>query len=442
MIVVKQKYFYLSCGLFIALAAVSNCSDHQTNGEEEYSTSDDGEALVDADDGGWDDGEEGGGWDDGGAFHDTDDAPERELFEETWRFTDIRYIAALPPAVSDNRIFFVGGGDDIIGFYPYHLFGLRSNGEEDWSEEEQPSVPIIDGLGRVVICKETFSVYNSDGSVVCTSDLFCDTKLALSAESRVLVVSSNELLEVSTEQCTVEKRIPILSGEYSAPVIGENGQIFLSGTQALVSLDSNWGELWTNISFRASSESLVSDGNMAVDNEGSLVIVTRSSILAKLSPLNETLWSENLASCTVSAPVVDSNGNIYLGGLRGLVSFDKDGSFRWAYRNGIDDSLSSCAIGLPPAPIVESDGSVVYLSMLDMTIAKLDSDGNILGEKTIDGGITFECPYVGSISAFRDGVLVGNCRSSLINLYRQSSELDTSWSTFRGNVRNTGNINF
>jgi len=433
-----MKKFSFIAALTLFHISTIGCEDKSGYQDFELPQDQDGEPNRDD----WDNDDGGLNVDDGDHTNNCSESDQtKDVFEENWRTVVSNHFNILPPAVdTNNEIYFVAGGCD-FGDCPYELYKVDPiNGEVEWSKITGPGVPVIDSEGRIILCSNKIHSFSNNGELICEKELSLDPNELLGIpvlgnDGKMLLFHKEKIISISPEDCNTVDMTELLNWSNGALAIGSTGQIYVAGSKGIISIVNNGGGYETEWHM----DELVTEGDpLAIDNNGNLVVITVAKTLAKISPSGQKLWEENLGSCKTSTPVIDQSGNIFLSGIGGLIAFDKNGKEMWKHGNGVSGG-PDCFIGFAPAPIINCNGNVLYLNTSFMKIVMLDANGQVLKEKDIDGGVHTHCVTIASLAVVTDGVLVGNCQSTMINLFKDVTGLDDSWSKYRNDSRNTGN---
>ena len=173
-----------------------------------------------------------------------------------------------------------------------------------------------------------------------------------------------------------------LNGEnsiISSPALDEDGNIYFgAGSGAFYSLDSSGQLRWTYRLLEESEDDEPLDSSPVVGPLGNIYFATREGYLVSLDNEGVELWSMDVGDVFLSAPLVDSEGNVYIPSyfglaedsetgesqdVSGITAFDSSGTELWDYSltyGYIDSSPTMDANGI--LYIGASDGSVVALN--------------------------------------------------------------------------------
>lgn len=141
-------------------------------------------------------------------------------------------------------------------------------------------------------------------------------------------------------------------------------------------------------------------------------------------------WRLRTGSITESSPVIGPDGTIYLGVLQHLWAISPDGQKKWGRVGGEDYPFHT-------SPMVLANGSIACVTSYGM-LCYADPDG-ALHEMYYLYGYGYGSPAVGPTGAIylpNGGVADGGFTA----LRAGVALARTPWPKFRGNARNTGNI--
>ena len=141
-------------------------------------------------------------------------------------------------------------------------------------------------------------------------------------------------------------------------------------------------------------------------------------------------WRLRTGSITESSPVIGPDGTIYVGVLQHLWAISADGQKKWGRVGGEDYPFDT-------SPVVLANGSICCVTRYGM-LCYADPDG-ALHEMYYLYGYGYGSPAVGPTGAIYvpDG---GVADGGFTALRAGAALARTPWPKFRGNARNTGNI--
>jgi hypothetical protein len=215
----------------------------------------------------------------------------------------------------------------------------------------------------------------------------------------------------------------------SAPVIAENGDIYIAWTsesprQFWLSRFSSAGDpLWTVPSANEvdhAAPALYDDRIVVTHEWGHLTVYDTTGAIVW-----ERDWN---ASVETASPVVDGQGNIYVLSYLDLRSYDAGGALRWAA-----DSLGSSRPRGKGAPTLLSDGSLLATcddpqTVMEVLCAVDGSDGSLLWRRR------FEDHVRGSPAVGADGTIYVTVGDDLLALWGFTPPMTDGWPTAGGGM--------
>ncbi|MEW6103836.1 MAG: PQQ-binding-like beta-propeller repeat protein [bacterium] len=147
---------------------------------------------------------------------------------------------------------------------------------------------------------------------------------------------------------------------YCSPVIGNNGIIYIAGSNSLLALNPNGILKWACPISRSLS-------SPAITPEGDIIYIGGEKGLYSFNNDGLLRWVYEFGSATFvnSSCVIDGEGSVYIGSNLGLFSINPDGSLKWLYPTS-SEIISSPAIGL--------DGTL-YFGCDDNGLYSISKDG-------------------------------------------------------------------
>lgn len=187
---------------------------------------------------------------------------------------------------------------------------------------------------------------------------------------------------------------------YGSAVIGDNGTVYVAGTDGILYTFSSVGELlwtWTTRSAIYGSPTIGSDGTIYISN-------WMNSTTYAISSAGELIWK-----CTTggynfgSSPVIGSDGTVYVSVTDDsngtLYAIDPEGNIKWSYVIGMVYGTS---------PVIGSDGTI-YMADYDGVLYALTQDGNLKWSYTLRylfSGVNYYVNiYYNSLSIGDDGTI-------------------------------------
>ena len=167
------------------------------------------------------------------------------------------------------------------------------------------------------------------------------------------------------------------------------------------------------------SDGTVYFGTVSTDN-CYIYAITPEATQAILKWKYKTEWH------VYASPVLGPDGTVYVGSWDKTLYAVKDGSLKWTFKTNE---------GIWASPIVASVGTI-YVAGLDNYLYALDSNG------TEKWRVNIGCKIWSSPTLSKDGTIYfGGEDWKIYAVQTKSSGIaESSWSKFRGNLRNTGNL--
>lgn len=141
-----------------------------------------------------------------------------------------------------------------------------------------------------------------------------------------------------------------------------------------------------------------------VDSDGSIYIVTSSGVMLSIDPSGKELWRVVLGGASVtrnySLPILKSDKHLYIVYDGELLSITKNGTLAWSFSKPLDGMLTA-------QPAIGLDGTI-YLMTNNSNLLAVSPEGNELWSQSlcqVMGGGTWPGPAVGS-----DGTVYGVCK--------------------------------
>lgn len=294
-----------------------------------------------------------------------------------WEFvTNLRYNTA-PVLAQDGAICFGSG----LGIF----YALDQNGVLKWkfpiyevADKPTPKDtnrsyafsstlifdPTIDANGRIYFCAADVD----PGDLVVAEGEFGEIMRHLTSLPHALFVLDSDGI--------LQNKIPLLSPCLAAPVIGQDGTIYVSC------------------------------------NDGSLIALT-----AEGTPR----WCYNFSSPVMRGPSNCPDGSVVVSNLRNIYCIYPDGAYKWSYSIG----KSSYSIGpVRDRPAVGADGTV-YIGSEDCTFFALNTNGQLIWSYETEGKIGCT-PAIDKFGV----VYVGDSKG---NIYAFGNRAPSPFSTVNGN---------
>ncbi|MGE5702045.1 MAG: PQQ-binding-like beta-propeller repeat protein [Clostridia bacterium] len=316
---------------------------------------------------------------------------------QKWTFDTGGWIESSPAIAADGTVYI--GSDD------GNLYAIDpANGNQIWAfsaQGEFVSSPSIATDGTIYIGCVDANLYAIDpnGSLkwkfATGQQIFSSP--AIAADGTIYIGNDDGILFAIDPTSQQEKWNFHANGRiFGAPVIGGDGTIYF-GTdgRSFYAVHPDGTEKWHYTVTSAtdpyfayfSSPAIAADGTIYV---GSFTNITKSRFFA-LAPDGSLKWSYAASSPFISIPIVDSNGNVFVGSNSGkLFAFDRNGALIWDFAMG--RSLSSPAIAAD-GTIYIGDNNKNILALTTFNVAPTASDvtitGTFLVNQTLTGSYTY-----------------------------------------------------
>lgn len=246
----------------------------------------------------------------------------------------------------------------------------------------------------------------------------------------------------------------------SSPALATDGKIFFgSWDRKFYALDAGGAKLWEF----ATGGPIVS--SPAIGADGTVYFGSHDGKFYALSPEGKKLWEFNPGSPIISSPALDWDGGIYITAVNGFFyALKGDGSLRWKL-HALACREGSAVIGLNGMIFLSASDGLWAVTMegkqkwyrgkegMDGTAAVL-ADGGVIfpfrGGQVVNYSherehrwITYVYPCgVASPTVGGTGTIyIPGFYKQLVAIHGTSPLAKTPWPKFRGNARNTGNLN-
>ena len=215
----------------------------------------------------------------------------------------------------------------------------------------------------------------------------------------------------------------------SSPAIDTSGTIYCgSHDRKLYALTPTGEKQWE---FETRGAILASP---ALDWDGNIFLTSVDGFLYALNRDGRLRWKLHTGSISESSPVIGSDGKIYVGANRYLWAITSDGRKKWD--RGVDD--------IDASPAIAADGTVYFIFRGGQLMAYNQDES--LGERwwkwtyyLYPGG--YASPSIGPKGSIYLPGLVTNFTNCFVAVKGEAPLAKTPWPKFRGNLRNTGNLN-
>jgi outer membrane protein assembly factor BamB len=329
------------------------------------------------------------------------------------------------PAVgADGTIFF--------GTWKGSLWALNQDGSRKWvfqAGNEIKSAAAVGSDGTVYFGSRDRKFYavRADGSKrwdFLTGN-WVDSSPALARDGTVYFGSWDKSLYALKSDGTKQWQFKTAGPVVSSPAIGADGTIYFgSHDKKLYALAADGGKKWE---FATAGPILSSP---ALDKGQGLYFTSVDGCLYALNVDGSLRWRLRTGGITESSPVIGPDGTIYVGVLQHLWAISADGKKKWGRVGGEDHLLET-------TPVVLADGSICCV--LHSGMMWYFSPEEVARGMYYLAGYGYGSPAVGPTGA----IYVPDCtfpRGGFTALRAGASLARTPWPKFRGNARNTGNV--
>jgi outer membrane protein assembly factor BamB len=329
------------------------------------------------------------------------------------------------PAVgSDGTIYF--------GTWVGNLWAVNPDGSRKWvfqAHNEIKSAPAVATNGTVYFGSRDRSFYavqaNGEKLWEFPTGGWVDSSPALAHDGTIYFGSWDKSLYALDADGKKQWQFATPGEIDSSPAIGADGTIYFgSHDKKFYALAADGRKKWEF----ATGGPIVS--SPALDKDQCLYFTSVDGCLYALNLDGSLRWRLRTGGITESSPVIGPGGTVYVGVLQHLWAINPDAKKKWGTVGGENYLVEA-------SPIVLADGSICVVSRFG-SLMNLDSEQNLVWSCYLDG-YGYGSPAVGPTGAIYvpDWSVAGGGFSAL----RASATLAHSpWPKFRGNARNTGNV--
>ena len=329
-----------------------------------------------------------------------------------------------PAVAPDGTIYF--------GTFKCKLWAVNPNGLRKWTFEAQDeikSAPAVATDGTVYFGSRDRRLYAlwPDGKKRWEFQTggWVDSSPALTHDGTVYFGSWDKNLYALDAEGRKQWQFPTPGEIVSSPAIGADGTIYFgSHDKKFYALAPDGRKKWEY----ATGGPILS--SPALNQDKCLYFTSVDGCLYALNLDGSLRWRLRTGGITESSPVIGPDGTIYLGVLQHLWAISADGQKKWGRVGGEDPAMDA-------SPVVLANGSIACVSRYGL-LCYANPEGILQGMYYLyDYG--YGSPAVGPNGAIYapDGGVAGRGFSAL----RAGAALaHTPWPKFRGNARNTGNI--
>jgi outer membrane protein assembly factor BamB len=350
---------------------------------------------------------------------------EENILTNEWSL-DIRSRSDSAPAVgTDGTIYF--------GTWTGKLWAVNPDGSRKWvfeARNEIKSAPAVGPDGTVYFGSRDRKFYavqaNGKKRWEFPTGAWVDSSPALAHDGKTIYFGSWDKRFYALSADGIKQwQFSALGEIVSSPAIGADGTIYFgSHDKKFYALAPDGQKRWEFVT----GGPIIS--SPALNADQCLYFTSVDGCLYALNLDGSLRWRLRTGGITESSPVIGPEGTIYLGVLQNLWAISADGSKKWGRVGGEDYPMEA-------SPVVLADGSIGCVSRYG-TLIYASPEGVMKSMyNLIDYG--YGSPTVGPSGA----IYVPDCGigfGALTALRAGASLAHTPWPKFRGNVRNTGNV--
>lgn len=314
-----------------------------------------------------------------------------------WEFETGDWVDAVPALSQDQSTLYVGSWDN-------NLYALNTtDGSLTWSYETGNYIlasPALGPDGTIYFGSNDsfFYALNPDGSLKWEYFLEAEetvgihSSAAIGEDGTIYFGSQHGSLYALNPDGTLKWTYEVDAGANgenriaSSPALGSDGNLYFgTGSGAFHSVDTDGLERWTYRLLEESSDDETLDSAPVISDDGNIYFATREGYLIALDSEGVELWSATVGDVFYSAPLVDSESNVYIPSyfgayeneetgeaedVSGITAFDSSGNQLWEYplTYGFIDS----------SPTLDTNG-ILYIGASDGSVVALDTgSGNSL----------------------------------------------------------------
>lgn len=324
------------------------------------------------------------------------------------------------PAVAPDGTVYVGSFDSA-------LWAIRTNGEAGWffrPEGEIRSSPAVALDGTVLFGCRDKKLYAVTSTGKKRWDYltggWVDSSPALARDGTIYFGSWDGNFYALDANGVLKWKVAAGGIIDSSPVIGIDGTVFCgSHGKALFAFTPQGHELW-----RFQTEGAIIS-SPALDAHGNICFSALDGYLYSVDPGGELRWRLKTGDVTEASPVISADGTIYAAANRELWAVTASGSKIWAVR--MESPIRSSAT------VVE--GGMIYVRDWHGLLRSVSPSGKFQWEFYADNF------SLGSPVAASDGTIYSPGKyNSFLGLSGSWPLERAAWPKFRGNPRNTGNL--
>jgi outer membrane protein assembly factor BamB len=330
-----------------------------------------------------------------------------------------------PPAIgSDGTIYF--------GTWTGNLWAINPDGSRKWvfqAHNEIKSAPAVATNGTVYFGSRDRSLYavQANGKKLWEFPTggWVDSSPALAHDGSIYFGSWDKSLYALDADGKKQWQFATPGEIDSSPAIGADGTIYFgSHDKKFYALAADGRKKWEF----ATGGPIVS--SPALDKDQCLYFTSVDGCLYALNLDGSLRWRLRTGGITESSPVIGPGGTVYVGVLQHLWAINPDGQKKWGPVGGEDNPFES-------TPMVLASGTICCFSRYGV-LWYVSPEGAVEYMNDING-YGHGSPAVGPTGAIY--VADWSVQGGGFTAFRAGASLAHSpWPKFRGNARNTGNV--
>ena len=355
------------------------------------------------------------------------DAPTNEAFgglTNEWSLSIGDYSDSAPAVASDGTIYF--------GTFKGKLWAVSPHGSRKWTfaaQNEVKSAPAVGSDGTVYFGSRDCRCYalRPDGQKrwEFRTGGWVDSSPALAHDGTVYFGSWDKNFYALNVDGSKKWEFATRGEIVSSPAIGLDGTIYFgSHDRKFYALAPNGDKKWEY----ATGGPILS--SPAINKDQCLYFTSVDGCLYALNLDGKLRWQLRTGGIRESSPVIGMDGTIYVGVNPELWAISPDGQMKWGRVGGEENPMDA-------SPVILADGSIWCVSRYGMLCCF--NPGGERREMKYLFGYGYGSPAIGPTGAIYvpDWGVPGRGFSAL---HAGAALAHTPWPKFRGNARNTGNI--
>jgi sugar lactone lactonase YvrE len=316
-----------------------------------------------------------------------------------WVYRTLDDIVGSPSVSSEGVI--------VVNLWRTGVVGLDPGGKELWTyrlDGWMTASPLIGDGGIIIVttANGTVLALNPDGTprwsrnlgmrLVSSPVLGPDDRVYICTEDRELISMGTGgevhwMVEFATNPIVYEHGI----GPWTTapPVVGPQGNVYISFEQSLYVIDANGNALWdyqvNNLpSDKGGSYAVNYLETPAIAADGTVYVAARSGVVHVIGFDGERIRTIDTRDAIDAPAVLGANGTLIVSHNNNSVAYHPNGTVAWRYRiydRYLDHyTYDDCSV----APCVAADG-IVYVTFANTGVYALGSGGDEEDEDTSDG---------------------------------------------------------